>query len=48
VHHELKAHTPRDMAFVGVYASLDNPIISFLEKLGCLPGKQYAWMDRYA
>jgi hypothetical protein len=36
------------VAFVGVYALLDSPVILFLEKIGYLPGKQYLWMDRYA
>jgi GNAT superfamily N-acetyltransferase len=48
LHHELKAHIPREVAFVGVYALLDSPVIPFLEKIGYLPGKQYLWMDRYA
>jgi GNAT superfamily N-acetyltransferase len=48
IHHELKAHIPREVAFVGVYALLDSPVIPFLEKIGYLPGKQYLWMDRYA
>jgi GNAT superfamily N-acetyltransferase len=48
LHQELKAHIPREVAFVGGYALLDSPIIPFLEKIGYLPGKQYLWMDRYA
>lgn len=48
LHHELKAHIPREVAFVGLYALLDSPVIPFLEKIGYLPGKQYLWMDRYA
>ncbi|HEX3127281.1 MAG TPA: GNAT family N-acetyltransferase [Thermoanaerobaculia bacterium] len=48
LHHELKVHIPREVAFVGIYALLDSPVIPFLEKIGYLPGKQYLWMDRYA
>jgi len=48
LHHELKAHIPREVASVGLYALLDSPVIPFLEKIGYLPGKQYLWMDRYA
>jgi hypothetical protein len=48
LHHELKAHIPREVAFVGVYALRDSPVIPFLEKIGYLPGKQFLWMDRYA
>jgi ribosomal protein S18 acetylase RimI-like enzyme len=48
LHQELKAHIPREVAFVGGYALLDNPVIPFLEKIGYIPGKQYLWMDRYA
>lgn len=49
LHHQFRAaHLPREVAFVGAYALLDSPVISFLEKLGYLPGKQYLWMDRYA
>jgi ribosomal protein S18 acetylase RimI-like enzyme len=48
LHHELKAHIPREVAFVGLYALLDSPVVSFFEKIGYLPGKQYLWMDRYA
>jgi GNAT superfamily N-acetyltransferase len=48
LHEELKAHLPREVAFVGGYALLDAPAIPFLERLGYLPGKQYLWMDRYA
>jgi ribosomal protein S18 acetylase RimI-like enzyme len=48
LHQELKAHIPREIAFVGGYALLDSPVIPFLEKIGHLPGKQYIWMDRYA
>jgi hypothetical protein len=43
----LKAHIPREVAFVGMHALLDSPVISFLEKIGYVPGKQYLWMDRY-
>lgn len=45
---ELKAHIPREVAFVGGYALLDSPVIPFLEKFGYIPGKQYLWFDRYA
>jgi len=38
LHHELKAHIPREVAFVGVYALLDSPVIPCLEKIGYLPG----------
>lgn len=48
LHHELKAHIPREVAFVGIYALLDSPVIPFLEKIGYLSGKQYIWMDRYS
>ena len=48
LHQELTAHIPREVAFVGGYALLDTPAISFFERLGYLPGKQYLWMDRYA
>src|SRR4029078_10885904 len=48
LHYELKAHIPREVALVGVYALLDSPVIPFLEKIGYIPGKQYMWMDRYA
>lgn len=48
MHHELKAHIPREVACVAVYAVLDSPVIPFLEKIGYLHGKQYLWMDRYA
>jgi ribosomal protein S18 acetylase RimI-like enzyme len=48
LHHELKAHIPHGVAFVGGYALVDSPVIPFLEKLGYFPGKQYIWMDRYA
>lgn len=48
LHQELKAHIPREVAFVGGYALLDSPVIPFLEKIGYIPGKQYLWFDRYA
>ena len=48
LHQELKAHIPREVVFMGVYALLNSPAIPFFEKIGYLPGKQYLWMDRYA
>jgi ribosomal protein S18 acetylase RimI-like enzyme len=48
LHQELKAHIPREVAFVGGYALLDSPVVPFLEKIGYIPGKQYLWFDRYA
>lgn len=48
LHQELKAHIPREVAFVGRYALLDSPVTPFLEKIGYIPGKQYLWFDRYA
>jgi GNAT superfamily N-acetyltransferase len=48
LHQELKAHMPREVAFVGGYALLDSPVVPFLEKIGYIPGKQYLWFDRYA
>lgn len=48
LHRELKAHIRREVAFVGMYALVDSPVIPFLEKIGYIPGKQYIWMDRYA
>lgn len=47
LYQELKAHIPREVAFVGAYALLDSPVIPFLEKIGYIAGKQYLWMDRY-
>jgi hypothetical protein len=45
LHHERKAHIPREAAFVGVYALLDSPVIPFLEKIGCLPVSSiYGWI----
>lgn len=34
LYQELKAHAPREVAFVGGYALLDSPVIPFLEKIG--------------
>jgi hypothetical protein len=48
LHHELKAHIPREVAFVGVYALLDSPVIPFLEKSDTFRVSSiYGW-DRYA
>lgn len=33
LHQELKAHIPREVAFVGGYTLLDSPVIPFLEKI---------------
>lgn len=37
LHHELKAHIPREVAFVGVYALLDSPVIPSSKRSGIYP-----------
>jgi ribosomal protein S18 acetylase RimI-like enzyme len=45
LHHELKAHIPREVAFVGVYALFDRPVIPFLEKSAISPASSiYGWI----
>jgi ribosomal protein S18 acetylase RimI-like enzyme len=44
----LRGALPSGVTRVGAYVPVDSPAVTFLEKLGFIPGKSFVWMDRYA
>jgi GNAT superfamily N-acetyltransferase len=45
----LRGTLPRDVTVtLGGYVPIDSPAVTFLEKLGYVPGKSFVWMDRCA